>query len=459
MIFVDLAAGSEFGGRYRVVRRLASGGMGTVYEVVHLETERRRALKIMQADLFQNAALRARFRNEARVTAQVKSDHLVDVFDAGVDPATGMPFLVMELLIGEDLGRRVERLGPLPPEEVVAYLAEVGGALDKTHAASIVHRDLKPANLFLVELDDGSRRVKILDFGISKIVSEATSDATSRSLGTPAYMAPEQLLGEPVSAATDIHALGLIAYTLLVGQSYWQKDVESVDNIFAFALRAQEGPRESALGRAARQGRTLPVGFGAWFERATAREPSARFPRASAAVAALAEALGVPGSAGSVAHGVSVDKLEVPLARSALSGVRWLALPAVLAVVAGIVLLLRSPSSEPTPAPAEPREAQAVSASPPPPPVAPPAPPPVPASVASRLDPRPAASAPRTAPAPVRRVTSPPEPRPARAGGTAAPAASVSVAPPSSAALPALVPEIPRKPEPPREKAPRHTRD
>src|SRR6187402_1686067 len=188
MAFVDLAAGAEFAGRYRIVRRLASGGMGTVYEVVHLETERRRALKVMQSDLFQNAALRERFRNEARVTAQVRSDSLVDVFDAGVDAATGMPFLVMELLIGEDLGRRVERLGPLPVEDVIAYLTQVAGALDRTHAASIVHRDLKPANLFLAELEDGSTRVKILDFGISKIVSEATSEGvTSRTLGTPAY--------------------------------------------------------------------------------------------------------------------------------------------------------------------------------------------------------------------------------------------------------------------------------
>ena len=294
MPFVELAAGSTFGGRYRVLRRLASGGMGAVYEVVHLETARRRALKVMLPDLLGNGALCDRFRHEARVTADVQSEFLVDVFDAGVDAATGMPFLVMELLIGEELGRRVERLGPLPAEEVVAHLTQVASALDKTHASSIVHRDLKPANLFFAPREDGSSRVKILDFGISKIVSEASSNGiTNRSLGTPAYMSPEQLLGEPVSRSTDIHALGLIAYTLLVGRSYWQDDVESVDNVFAFALRAQSGPKESAGARAERQGRTLPVGFDAWFERATHRDPAARFASASLAASALAAALGV----------------------------------------------------------------------------------------------------------------------------------------------------------------------
>jgi serine/threonine-protein kinase len=302
MPFVELAAGSTFAGRYRVLRRLAMGGMGAVYEVVHLETDRRRALKVMLPDLLGSARLSERFRHEARVTANVQSEFLVDVFDAGVDAATGMPFLVMELLIGEELGRRVQRLGALPDAEVVVYLTQVASALDKTHARSIVHRDLKPANLFIAPREDGSLRVKILDFGISKIVSEAsTNGMTQRNAGTPAYMSPEQLLGEPVSPASDIHALGLIAYTLLVGRSYWQDDVESVDNVFAFALRAQSGPKEPARARAARQGRTLPAAFDAWFERATHRQPTARFTSASQAAKALAESLGVEADAAAAA--------------------------------------------------------------------------------------------------------------------------------------------------------------
>jgi serine/threonine-protein kinase len=350
MPFVELPAGSTFAGRYRVLRRLAMGGMGAVYEVVHLETDRRRALKVMLPDLLGSGRLSERFRHEARVTANVQSEFLVDVFDAGVDAATGMPFLVMELLIGEELGRRVQRVGPLTAAEVVVHLTQVASALDKTHARSIVHRDLKPANLFLAPREDGSSRVKILDFGIAKIVSEASSTGiTQRNAGTPAYMSPEQLLGEPVSPASDIHALGLIAFTLLVGRSYWQDDVESVDNVFAFALRAQDGPKEPAGARAARHGCTLPAAFDAWFERTTHREPAARFASASEAANALVVALAVdPHAAASVSATAPVDtsssfSATSPLERAPSRSRRylWLGLAALVVAALGGLAALR----------------------------------------------------------------------------------------------------------------------
>ena len=259
MASVELATGSIFAGRYRVLGRLAAGGMGAVYEVLHLETRRRRALKVMLPALFAKLELRDRFRREAHVTASVKSEHLVNVFDAGVDEASGMPFLVMELLEGEDLGRLVDRAGSIPPSDVVAYLSQVASALDRTHAASIVHRDLKPENLFVTHRENGTACIKILDFGISKIVNEAaTGGPNTTSIGTPAYMAPEQIVGGPVTPAADLHALGLIAYTLLTGRSYWQDDVESTDNALAFALRAAQGIREGAVSRARRHGHDAP---------------------------------------------------------------------------------------------------------------------------------------------------------------------------------------------------------
>src|SRR5262245_2932525 len=175
MAAVDLETGSTFAGRYKIQRRLASGGMGAVYEALHLETRRPRALKVMLPELFSKPELRDRFRRGAHVTASVKSEFLVDVFDAGLDDASGMPFLVMELLEGEDLGRLVDRAGPLDPTDVVTYLAQVASALDRTHAAAVVHRDLKPENLFLTHREDGSGCIKILDFGISKIVNEAAT--------------------------------------------------------------------------------------------------------------------------------------------------------------------------------------------------------------------------------------------------------------------------------------------
>src|SRR5262245_51361686 len=131
-----LQEGTIFAGRYKILSRIAQGGMGAVYEVVHLETDRRRALKVMHPHILQSAEMRERFKLEARVAAHIESDFIVDIFDAGVDEATQMPFMVMELLRGEVLSKRLKRLGVLPPEEVVPYLHQVALALDKTHKAS-----------------------------------------------------------------------------------------------------------------------------------------------------------------------------------------------------------------------------------------------------------------------------------------------------------------------------------
>jgi serine/threonine-protein kinase len=199
----------------------------------------------------------------------------------------------MELLQGEELGDILERAGAVPPVQAVSYLRQVASALDKTHAAGIVHRDLKPENLFLTHREDGTARIKILDFGISKVVSEAHTGANAtRSLGTPMYMAPEQVLGQPVSPATDLYSLGLIAYTLLVGDSYWQRDTERYDNPIAFALHTTKGALESAVERASLLGRDLPAAFDAWFRRATHLDPTQRFRRASEMVNELSALLG-----------------------------------------------------------------------------------------------------------------------------------------------------------------------
>ena len=290
---IELDSQTPFAGRYHVVRRIAAGGMGAVFEVVHIETQRRRALKVMLPELVQNRELRDRFQMEAKVTARVDSEYIVDVFDAGIDDRTSMPFLVMELLQGEELGDILYRAGPMPPHLVVTYLRQVASALDKTHAAGIVHRDLKPENLFLTHREDGTPRIKILDFGISKVVSEAkTGSNATRSLGTPLYMAPEQVLGQSVGPATDLYSLGLIAYTMLVGVPYWQADADKFDNAIAFALHTTRGTTDSAEKRAAELGRALPPGFDVWFQRATHADPAQRFRRASEAINELAAVVG-----------------------------------------------------------------------------------------------------------------------------------------------------------------------
>jgi eukaryotic-like serine/threonine-protein kinase len=287
-----LRNGTIFAGRYKVLHCIATGGMGAVYEVIHLETERRRALKVMLPQAFQSADLRERFKREARVAARVESEFIVDVFDAGVDEATGMPFLVMELLRGEELGKRLTRAGRLPPSEVMPYLYQTALALDRSHKAGIVHRDLKPENLFLTDREDGRPRIKVLDFGVAKLLAESAATGGKQPLGTPLYMSPEQFnVDLQLSGATDIYALGMIAYTLLVGAAYWEDDAEKSGNLFSFAMLVMQGPRERPSVRAARRGVRLPPAFDVWFARATAVDPAQRFRMATEAVSLLAEAL------------------------------------------------------------------------------------------------------------------------------------------------------------------------
>ncbi len=309
-----LTIGTIFAERYRVERCLAQGGMGEVYEVVHLETERRRALKVMHAHVLMgddSSGLRERFRREARVAAHVESEFIVDVFDAGIDEATGQPFLVMELLRGEELGLRLKRLGRIPPVEAAIYLHQTALALDKTHKASIVHRDIKPGNIFVTEREDGQPWIKVLDFGIAKIVAESTAASSTQALGTPLYMAPEQF--DPharITAAADIYALGMVAYTLLTGRPYWAPEARA-GGVFALASIAIQGPQEPASIRAAARGVTLPPGFDAWFARVTARDPSHRHESATEAVRAFAVALGIAPLASSPA---SARNLAAPVA-------------------------------------------------------------------------------------------------------------------------------------------------
>ncbi|WP_438010152.1 protein kinase [Sorangium sp. So ce321] len=290
-----LADGTVFAHRYRVVRLLAVGAMGSVYEAVHIETNRRRALKVMHAYLFQSEEMRSRFKREAQITADIESEYIVDVFDAGIDEPTGMPFLVMELLRGEELGKRLKRLGRLPPGEVATYLQQTASALDRTHAASIIHRDLKPENLFVTQRDDGTPRMKILDFGVAKLLAEGgTAAGVTRSLGTPIYMAPEQFrVDSKLTSAVDIYALGMIAYTLLVGTPYWSPEAISAGDVIAFALVVVHGPQEAPVQRAMAHRVVLPQGFDAWFARAAAVDPAARFRTATEAAHALSEVLGV----------------------------------------------------------------------------------------------------------------------------------------------------------------------
>jgi eukaryotic-like serine/threonine-protein kinase len=278
--FNRLEKGSVFCGRYRIKRPLGAGAMGAVYEVVDEKTQSRRALKVMQPDLVRDPVHRERFVQEARITGTIESDHLVRVLDAGVDTTSGIPFLTMELLRGETLSTELERRRLLPAADVKRHLQQISFALIKTHAAGIVHRDLKPDNLFVTTRDDGSPCIKILDFGIAKVVSQGQRQLGSvTQVGTPLYMAPEQLGGKgTIGPQTDIHALGHLAYEMLVGEPYWAEELSSGEGIIAFFQKILAGPDEPPSARAKRRCTVvLPPGFDTWFARAAAPKPEDRF--------------------------------------------------------------------------------------------------------------------------------------------------------------------------------------
>jgi serine/threonine protein kinase len=218
------AAGKRCGeilaGKYRIVRLIGEGGMGQVYEAEHATVGRRFAVKFLRPHLASNEEALARFRREARAAGALDSEHIATVTDFDV-AADGSPFLVMEYLEGRSLGQLLAEEGPLPVPRAAGALLQVCRGLEVAHAAGILHRDLKPDNLFVVRRADGSERVKILDFGIAKLMysAEPLPIQTGGAIGTPFYMAPEQARGDKaVDERIDVYALGVILYELLSGE-------------------------------------------------------------------------------------------------------------------------------------------------------------------------------------------------------------------------------------------------
>jgi serine/threonine-protein kinase len=210
-------------GKYELVRVIGRGGMGTVYEALHTGIGKRVAIKFVDAELARNMDNVARFQREAEAASAVESAHIVQIYDSGTTDA-GLPYLVMELLRGEDLGHRIKRCGRLEPPEAVQLTAQILRGLHRAHEAGIIHRDLKPDNIFLVDRDDDSHFAKILDFGISKVqrgrdapVHTLTREGTI--LGTPFYMSPEQAQSvADVDGRTDLWSVGAILYECLAGR-------------------------------------------------------------------------------------------------------------------------------------------------------------------------------------------------------------------------------------------------
>jgi serine/threonine-protein kinase len=260
--------------------------MGAVWRARHEGLDVPCAVKFMQAELSHEPALKARFEREAKAAAQLRSPHVVQMLDYGF--WRDHPYIAMELLEGEDLCARLARRGRLSPQETIAVLAQVGRALSKAHAAGLVHRDLKPENVFLVR-DDDRELAKVLDFGI---VSMPGGDPTKRStrhgvmLGTPAYMSPEQAMGQrDVDLRADLWALGVLAFECLTGEQAFRG--ATVMEI-AIRILGADMPVPSEICP------DLPPGFDAWWARAASRDRDQRFASATEQIEALAIALGLP---------------------------------------------------------------------------------------------------------------------------------------------------------------------
>ncbi len=216
------APGDVIGGKYRIVRLIGDGGMGTVYEAHHEFLETSVALKFLHAELAQRAGLGSRFLQEARVSARIRSPHVTHVTDVD-QTADGSPYLVMELLHGEPLQQAMDRRGKLPPEQAVDFALQILSGLESAHAIGVVHRDLKPDNVFIVPATGGPL-LKLIDFGIAKLrASTEFQKGLTRAgviMGTPEYMAPEQLFAaENVDHRADLYSLGVILFEMLSGPS------------------------------------------------------------------------------------------------------------------------------------------------------------------------------------------------------------------------------------------------
>jgi len=213
--------GELVGAKYRIVRLLAEGGMGVVYEAQHVVVRRRFAIKFLRPDLAERRDILGRFQREAEAAGALESENVAAAVDFGIVP-DGTPYIVMEYLVGESLWALLQREGPLAVARAADLASQAARGIGVAHLAGIVHRDLKPQNLFLCRRQDGTDLLKVIDFGVAKLQALDEMNAATRTgalLGTVAYMSPEQARGDKIiDHRSDVYALGAILYEMLSGQ-------------------------------------------------------------------------------------------------------------------------------------------------------------------------------------------------------------------------------------------------
>lgn len=259
--------GTTIGGKYKLEREIARGGMGAIWRAHHVELEVPVAVKIVSAELALSQTALSRFKQEAKAAAQLRSPHVVQILDYGVE--AGAPFMVMELLHGDDLATTIENSGRLGLTRVCEIAAGVCKALRLAHEAHIVHRDLKPENIFLAKVGD-DEVVKVLDFGIAKALTSETGLVQTGSatlIGSPLYMSPEQSRGEPIDTRTDLWSLAVVLFEALTGNPPFLG--KGLGEVFA-QICVAETPLPSSRG-------ILIPGLDDFFRRALAKDREERF--------------------------------------------------------------------------------------------------------------------------------------------------------------------------------------
>ena len=276
--------GTDFVG-YRIEELIGRGGMGVVYRAYDLRLKRPVALKLVAPSLARDERFRERFARESELAMALEHSNVVPIYDAG--DVDGRVYLAMRLVDGTDLGSLLRDRGALEPTRAAAICGQVAAALDAAHAKGLVHRDVKPSNVLL----DGTDHVYLADFGLTRrFEAEGVDVGDGRSLGTPAYLAPEQLDGAPVDGRADVYSLGCLLYECLTGERVFRRDSRLA---VAWAHLEEEPPRAS------RTNRDLPEGIDGVIARAMAKEPDERYPTCGALAAAADHALGLrrpPGS-------------------------------------------------------------------------------------------------------------------------------------------------------------------
>jgi serine/threonine-protein kinase len=285
--------GQVIGGRYRLVRLIGKGGMGSVWLAEHTALHNQVAIKLIASDLGKLGQARARFIREAQLAARIKSAHVVQVHDYGVTD-DGQPFIAMEYLVGESLRDRLTRLGRLSCADAARVVSHISRALTHAHKAGLVHRDIKPENIFIaVDADDET--AKVLDFGVAKaadVLSDSSVDPTRTGamLGTPFYMSPEQAQGlKTVDYRTDLWALGVVAFECITGQIPF---TASALGPLIGKIMAGPVPVPSKVAPDVR----ISPDIDAWMVRALAKDPAQRFASAREMADAFMIAAGVTAS-------------------------------------------------------------------------------------------------------------------------------------------------------------------